>query len=481
MKIKSIIIVLLFIAIEIFPQSSGSFGTGDSRSSAMGNTFTAVSRGVYAIGKNPANLAYSYNNTVEFSTVLPFLNLNLGIGNDFITVDDYNYFFDNGWREGGKEAWSNQDKADFKSLFDDGNTINADLSLTLFSIAVHLDPKIGNFGLAVYDKAAMRFGFPTELVDFVTDGNEPGRTYNLDDMDISSSYLRYFSFSYARNLNELLEETKLNKFIKSASAGLTLNIVQGYHHSKLEYFNTKITTDPNNYSITVQGDMLMNAAFSSDFGLEYDFEEDTTKEENFGIFPSPAGTGFGIDFGLSAEINDVWTVGLAITDIGSISWDNETVAYTTVTTQTFDDITDEEVVDSLVDNIKGEGNYSDGYDSDLPTALRIGAAFRLDRFLKGNFPGEMIIAIDYNQGFNDEASNTTEPRVSVGAEWKPIGWYALRTGFSGGGAEAFKVTGGMGFDTGWMEINIGTTYLHSIFMGNSIKRFGINIGSRFRI
>jgi hypothetical protein len=39
----------------------------------------------------------------------------------------------------------------------------------------------------------------------------------------------------------------------------------------------------------------------------------------------------------------------------------------------------------------------------------MGATVRLDKIIKGSFPGEMLLAIGYNQGFSDGVNNTTFP------------------------------------------------------------------------
>ena len=77
----------------IFAQSFGSSGAIDARSTSLTSSAVTSARGVYAIGVNPANLAIEQDHKIEFSTPIPLPTLNISAGNDFITLNDYKYFF----------------------------------------------------------------------------------------------------------------------------------------------------------------------------------------------------------------------------------------------------------------------------------------------------------------------------------------------------------------------------------------------------
>jgi len=40
-------------------------------------------------------------------------------------------------------------------------------------------------------------------------------------------------------------------------------------------------------------------------------------------FPAPAGSGIGVDLGISAEMNEFLIAGISVTDIGSMRWDGD--------------------------------------------------------------------------------------------------------------------------------------------------------------
>lgn len=89
---KLFAILFLLTGTLIYGQG-GAYGILDPVSAGMGNTYTANSRGIYAIGHNPANLAFNNNNDiVEFNTVLPIPSITMLMGTDFISISEYNYF-----------------------------------------------------------------------------------------------------------------------------------------------------------------------------------------------------------------------------------------------------------------------------------------------------------------------------------------------------------------------------------------------------
>ena len=142
------------------------------------------------------------------------------------------------------------------------------------------------------------------------------QVYNFNDTKLKAWWLRKYSFSYARSLNIL-------PLFQKISFGVSFNIIRGFAYVGLDHVNTQLTTGSGNV-ITGKGDFLAYAAFSPDFNVKYDFDKSTTKQDSkFSPFPTPAGSGFGFDFGLNAKLNDVWSFGFAITDLGSVKWNKK--------------------------------------------------------------------------------------------------------------------------------------------------------------
>jgi hypothetical protein len=479
MKMKNIkyLIVLVIFNMNLFAQSGGSSGLFNPRATALGNTYTASARGVYTIGINPANLAIPLDNTVQLSTVFPLPNLNFSLGNDFFNANEFNYFFagtkdPNGDVKG--KLLTDADKKRFLALFDNGSEIRAGFSVPIFALSINASKEVGSFGFGIEDRFGMQVNLPKDLFDFALFGNDVGKTFNLDDLASKESYLRYYTFSYARDLTDLLPDGILQRF----SAGVSVKMVKGYAYAKATSSGATITT-LTDHSVQLNNQSEINIAVSPDFGIVWDFEGDIKKEQNIGPFPTPAGKGIGFDLGFSAQLNDTWSFGIALTDIGKVNWENEIVTYSSSGSYTVTKA-DTTVRDSLIDRFKWEGKYGDPFSTSLPTAVRIGTAFRLDKFLEGDFPGKMLIVAGLNEGFNDEPGNSKTPRFSLGCEWKPADWFPIRTGVSFGGLEGFNWGFGFGLDAGVLSFDFAAANLNSIVSPNTAKKIGLSIGSRWR-
>ncbi len=466
------ILLVLTVSISSFAQF-GSVGALDARSMSMAKTANAISQGVFSIGINPANILNTPD-AVNFSTVFPLPNLSLRTGTNFISINDINYFF--GGINGTGRILTSDDKQRLNDLFSNGGLVLANTTLNIFSFGLKLNPSIGAFGLSVNDVVSGDITLPHEISQFILNGNPTGSLYNFDDAKFNSWWIRDYSLTYARELPEIPQ----NIFTKIA-AGVTFKYVQGFEYAQSTQVNGNyVQTDSTNNQITLSTNYGIQSAFSDNFGVKYSYSTDTTSNHNFSPFPTPAGTGIGIDFGLSASIEDTWRFAIAITDIGSINWDKNTAITTSSGQYTISDIADKSQQDSLKTKFKGQSDSLSSFSTSLPTALRIGAAYKFN-FGEGSFPGTLLLALDINQGFNDQPGNSKKTRVSIGAEWKPMNWIPyIRTGFSFGGLFGFHWAAGLGINAGVLEFNLGTTDLQSFVAPNTGKYISVALDSRWK-
>jgi hypothetical protein len=311
---------------------------------------------------------------------------------------------------------------------------------------------------------------PKALVDLGLNGNSPNQIYSFNDVDAQSWWIREYSLSYARELPEIDQ----NLFDKIA-VGLSVKMVQGFAYFGVDHVNTNLSTGSQN-KLTLNSEWMIKSAFSSDFGKIYDFDSLNTSKASVGPFPTTVGTGLGFDFGVAAAYDRVWRFSLSITDIGKINWDQNTAEYSGNGSVTLTDLTDSTQRQNLADTLKGKGHPTSGFTTDLPTALRIGASYNLI----GVIPGSLLLALDYNQGFNNVPGNSKIARWSLGADWVPWGWLNVRTGISVGGVDGFGWAFGLGFDTGLVEFIFATSDLNQVVLGNSGKMLTVSIGSRWK-
>lgn len=474
-KYKNLLFVFLFFPSLFFAQGLGSIGNSDAISSGMGNTYITNSRGAYSIYKNPANLSFSDTGSVEISTIFPIPNFSTIVGTDFFTASDFNYYF-GGDGNGNAKYLTDEDKARLVNMFEDGGEIFADLSINYLGVVVNAGKQIGTFSFSVSDNFSQISVIPQELVELAMYGNPPGSVYEMNQLKSSDNYVRDFTLSYSRDITDLFKDFVDLDYV---SAGVSLKFIQGLAYAESESANMVITTN-DDHSVNVSGQFIGYAAVSPDFNLDYGIDSTLSNDNGFGfsLMPESAGSGLGFDLGLTTKM-DAFTFGFAITDIGSINWNTNVVKVESDFSIDVTDITDGTLQDSLENALKADGVYIDEISSSLPTALRLGASVQVDE-LTDVIPGKLLVALDYNQGFNDVPRNSTNPRFSLGIEWKPWDIWPIRTGFSVGGRDGFYWSLGSGIDSGLFEFSFALTNFNGWVQANETNRVALTLGSRWR-
>lgn len=482
-KVAFILFVTFSFQFITNAQSSGSLGITDARSVSLGNTYTAASYGLYGLGTNPAALynRKNLNRKWELITLLPIPQINLNLGSNFLNVKEYNYFFgESSLNSEGKKVGrylTEEDKQRLLELFSDQGTIFSDFNTTLFALTFKPNDKVGAFSFSIKDILSSRFTLSKDFVDLLMNGNTPGDEFNFSNTKFQSSWLRKYSLSYANKIKIL------PKLFEEINVGISFNIVSGFYYVGLDKMNSQFTTGIDN-SLKIKNDFLAYSSFSSDFGVKYNFDSTSNQNEtSISLFPSPSGSGFGIDFGFLAKINEVWSVGLSFTDLGSIKWTEKVAQFSSNAEVIITNLADTNQTKDLDKKLLGEkeSKIVPEIKSSLPSAMHLGVAFRLDKFLKGKFPGQMLIVADYNQGFNYNLSNSKVPRFSLGIEWIPTNWVLeFRSGFSVGEIEGFNWALGLGLDLGLLEFNFATNNFMSVLKPNSSKNISLLIDSRWR-
>ncbi len=469
MIMKRIYVSLVFIfclSLEVTAQY-GSVGSFDARSMGMAKTYTATSRGINSIGINPANLMYDENSHFEFSTVLPLPTTSIRSGTDFLSIEDFNYYF--GGVNGESRYLNDQNKERLNNLFKNGGAVFLNASTRIFSASWKINDKIGALGISISDFIGGNVKIPQALIEIPLYGNSLERVYSFSEANVKSWWLRDYSLSYAR-------EIPGTSFLKKLFAGVTLKYVNGFYYVGTDRVNTTLQTT-SNYEISGKADLVGYSSFSQNFGVKYDFDS-TEYQSSFSPFPSPAGKGFGLDLGLSASLSPVLNVSFSVTDLGKINWNERAAQYSALGDIYVNDISNKEQMDSLGDKITGKGNYINDFSTDLPTVLRFGASY----FIKeGIIPGTLLVGLDYNQGLNNLPGNSTKARFSVGSEWKPMDWIPyIRTGLSFGGWTGFNWAFGLGIDAGLVDLNFATSDMNSLVAPNAAKHISVSFGSRWK-
>lgn len=471
---KKFILFILIGNINLFAQLSGSDGVTDFISSSAGNTYTTTSSGVFAIGKNPANLYNKLSNRhFEISTVLPLPSLSLLIGQEFMTFEQFNYYFGGVEINGEKKPrfLNEDDKNKLRELMSDGGTASFNFSINYLSLLYFHNKKVGGFAFSIDDIMGLSIRLPKDLVEIGLNGNPLNSFYNFNDSRLSTIFYRTYSFSYSRTISDIIKTN-----FDDLSFGLSLKLIKGYMLLKTEKVFSEIKTLTNS-DIEINGEFIAYSSFSPDFGLKYSFENEES-ETKISPFPEPAGSGFGFDIGFSADYDETWRFGISFTDIGSIKFDKKLAKFQSNIAFVLTDITDESQIDSLSNSIKSDAQpFNESISSALPTAMHIGASAKLNKFFK-SFPGQFIACLDIHKGFNNVLANSKTLRAAVGLYWSPWKAFQIRSGISFGGSFGSSLSFGIGFDLGPVEFGFSSYKFSSILKSNASNYFSLTLGSR---
>lgn len=156
------------------------------------------------------------------------------------------------------------------------------------------------FSLSAAPRMKLLASYPKELLVLLTQGNAGfiGQTVNIGNADLAGNAWNEIAFGYARQFSEKL------------TAGVRLKYLTGISSAKIERAVINLHTDAQMYHLSLQSDIL---TYSSVPG-----------EENYNFLKN---TGFAVDFGISYKPIYRLTLQAGLTDLGTISWNTNTLNY----------------------------------------------------------------------------------------------------------------------------------------------------------
>ncbi len=485
---------------------------------SMGRIYVASSRGLEAIGTNPANLTLphrdpsreivtektthdtlivakdttgkdtSYVKSVTHDTTfviiskpptlslaIPPFSFGQSFGSDFINYDIYKrYFTGVPNATGGRDPYqlTDVDKNNILEVFPAGVSFtHLDFEMRYFGLTIHGDA-LGDIGLSVTDKVATNLDIPKDYVRFAFFGlDSTGSSYDFTGTSVRAWYVRQYSLSYARNLPMLNY-----KYFSNVSAGIGIKVVHGFAAVITEKYNATIEN-----RVRSDGGWDIVGNFDSRILRSTSFNPDDDNEK-FDPLGTPAGTGLGFDVGVSADVYPAIRAAVSVTDIGSILWTKNTKETIGSGSFVMSNPADKAQLDSLKDAFAGKDTTTGEFSIALPSAFHLGASIQVDQLPFINwFPGHMLISLEYEQGFNNSPGNTTRARFAIGTEYRPVRWFPIRTGISFGGIDRSNWGAGFGFDFGGFNWNFGTENLGLVFSNNNWDQVSFGTSMIIRI
>lgn len=274
----------------------------------------------------------------------------------------------------------------------------------------------------------------------------------INGTSITAYWTRSYNLSYGRKIFE--KEGKIGIY-----GGVGFKYIQGMGYVDIQSDNN--------------GNLSTFSSLSSKFGIDYGNAANSNPTarpgDTTGLLPKPVGNGFGFDLSASAILFDKLTIGVALNNIGSITWDgnvysvNDSTIVASTTAAGIDNYTMGSSKD-LGQVVGQKGIYKwDGEQSRkiaLPSNIRAGASLKLGE--KGHVGIDMVIP------GNSLPTNYQRSYFSVGGDYRVLPWLMLNGGITAVGANGFGIPMGITVIAGggtW-EAGVASRDMHSFIAQN---------------
>jgi hypothetical protein len=450
------------------------FAGGDKYSPrlvGMGRAFTAFSRGLDAVGVNPANLALDDRNATVTINLAP---TGLAIGSDFINLQIYSDYFTGdpnlginpatGKRYAYKLTDSDIDK--ILELFPSGI---GRTQINVQAAPIGLSLQIGNFGFAIVPsvQTSINLDLDKEYLEFPFRGYPAGKEYNFNNTAINGQSVAEVNTSLAYLLPFEF------RHVSEVAVGVGVKYMLGLGFIATDHYKGSISP----YTNEKPGEPLFNDSTRANFDfLQWVASVDPNNPTQ------PAGTGLGFDVGISMRLFDNIQFGASITDIGKIKWDKNTKAVIGKANFVVNTIDDTSNQTKFRDAFQGQTIDTTGFEFELPTAVNVGFAVQVDDIFEW-VPFRWLVAVDGHFGLNEIGGNTKLPQFSIGTELDPVaGWLPLRTGVIIGGRERFAWSAGFGIHIlNTFDIDFATQSIAILTNPETFRTGSFTMGMRLRL
>lgn len=425
---------LLLFAVGILPAQT--IGTS-ARLTGMGNSSAALVRGLDALNVNPSQIVPNDGVTVSFG-VLPF---GAQAGADFMDYATYNQYFTGTSAEKGTRVPTYLDTQDKRAILNtfqgEVGHFSHDIRYALFNAM--LSTRFLTVAVGITERTGSNVALPRSFADFMFFGNEPGKSFDFSETSVSSSWTRDYSLTVA-------QEFRLARHIPLL-VGASIKLVHGYAYFGIDRFNSSFVTDPETYEVNGTADMVARYAGTSDWIAK-------NNTFHYTLFPTPVGSGLGIDLGANVQLTRMFSAGFSLVDLGSISWDRGAREISASEKFTIDNLSSTEQTEEIQSRLNGKEYDIPSFSTPLPSAMIISGVLSLPNMPRRGKSWHFTFA--YRQGFNDVSGNSTRPRIGIGTEIELLYNVAFRLGANFGGVQPVVLGAGVGFIADNFKLDIGT-------------------------
>ena len=346
--------------------------------------------------------------------------------------------------------------------------MNTDIALLGFGFWV------GNsyFTFGISNKTRARIAYPKDLINMVDgNGQYQGDASPININGVGPNFINYneFAFGLSKQITHRL------------TIGGKVKILAGNLNIESRTSDIRIYTAENAYNPVMRLETDLRINVSGPIKFEYDENglisgADIDDSNIASSIISTKNMGLGIDLGATYQFNDRFKFFASVTDLGFISWRNNTVnitqkgsfVYSGLTLDSAFSNSDYSEFEALADSIADHFTFSDTdtkYSTFLNTNVFLGATYELIPEI--NF-GLLSKTFFYDRRLHQA--------VTVSANFKPAKWFTASLSYSMMNREYKNVGLGFGIKGGPVQFYFVTDYLTAALQPKSYKNLGIQLG-----
>lgn len=489
-KFYQILFISLLLAV---PNVLGQSYFMSSKNLALGGGGVTYIEDYRSLFINPANLSLSSVN--KNWAIGGLINLNVQTGGPLLNLSAWNKYFTKGDTY-NLEQLKNDVLPDY---FDGGSNRNLAVRLDYLPLGISYRRSNFSMGLAMRTRALANIETNKGMAMLAIGGvnEELFAEPEPINLNIQSVGFSEISIGYSQKVLDMSDDYTQRYLFAGIAPKVITGIVIGdiSLKSKLEVKSGEYIKHDVEYTILASGGLydglnnyiddrnsMPDSTIFSDL-----LAGDYTKDAADGIIGT-TGMGFGLDLGVTYIINPIYQdflmrISASVTDIGSIPINNKIGTFKSKGTFLFEGVDydtkriDEEfdgefekyfnfvIRDSLgalsYGNIEKTGTKS--VIIQLPTSLNLGTSIQFKK---------TMYSLDITKGLNNVGLNSRSLIFALGAEWRPLNSFPLRTGVRTGGKTPTTLSFGTGLEFNSFEFSfaaMGST-------GNGGIYFGIALG-----
>jgi hypothetical protein len=190
----------------------------------------------------------------------------------------------------------------------------------------------------ISERVQSRMGYSDDLLQLVLEGNDPflqnGQQAHLGGLAFDVNHFREYGFGYSRIVDEKLK------------VGFRAKLLQGLGNIHFKKSNMELITDPVNYQLHLNTDILVNTSLPwqlSPLDQIADASFSLRGRDARRYLTNSGNLGLAIDLGSTYEVSPWVTLAVSVRDLGFISWRTGVENFSTNTELAFNGLNFKEV------------------------------------------------------------------------------------------------------------------------------------------